>query len=772
MSKHFSRESRRYVLTGAGDVNTYALFAETLLQATSSRGRAGFIVPTGIATDESTSAFFSHVATGSRLASLFDFENSDAVFPSVHRSYKFSLLTLGAATQSEFVCFATKTEHLNDERRRFFLTPDEFALINPNSRTCPVFRSKRDAELTKKLYRAAPVLLRDDEPSTNPWGIELGRMLHMSDDSDSFQSLPGEGLVALYEAKMVHQFDHRWATYVEAPDKPGGLETVDSSPVQKADPAFTVRPRYWVPEREVLARVARVPTRVARAWLAWHAATAQAATQDSALPELLLALAAWVAGELFTRATGELEVAEGSQKRVLPHIASIEAQLKASFEPLSKALLGTGLTTKQALTEFPKWALQNLDARMSDSELEAMGQVFKQMPMEKALLDLIDEWLDRRSPQWLFGFRNIARSTDERSFIASVMPRLGVGHSMPLYQVSTAPELAAALLGMLTSLSFDYVVRQKLGGTNMTFGYVEQFPTLLPKHFEKTDLDFIVPRVLELTFTAHDLRPWADALAAFDPRSATERDQPFAWNPPRRAQLRSELDAYYARLYGLTRDELRYILDPADVMGPDYPSETFRVLKNSEMREFGEYRTQRLVLQAWDKLGAAPVQVPLAAPAVTSQFSELGMIRNEEEALLAGLIVALVESRPEGSSVSELQFLVARSANAAQYLDPSDARRFTELSSLLGISNAATQLLSRALPIVQRLESVGVLARQARAGEAAFTRGEAVPPGDVRLVPEHGDVARLLVAAESRRLESDRAGTSDSEQPSKSSGTR
>ena len=72
--------------------------------------------------------------------------------------------------------------------------------------------------------------------------------------------------------------------------------------------------------------------------------------------------------------------------------------------------------------------------------------------------------------------------------------------------------------------------------------------------------------------------------------------------PDRRALLRAELDAYYAHLYGLTRDELRYILDPADLMGPDYPSETFRVLKKNELKEFGEYRTQRLVLEAWDRL--------------------------------------------------------------------------------------------------------------------------------------------------------------------------
>jgi hypothetical protein len=77
---------------------------------------------------------------------------------------------------------------------------------------------------------------------------------------------------------------------------------------------------------------------------------------------------------------------------------------------------------------------------------------------------------------------------------------------------------------------------------------------------------------------------------------------PFAWDEDRRAQLRAELDSWYARSYGLTRDELRYILDPADVKGPDYPSETYRVLKTNEIRRFNEYRTARLVLQAWDAM--------------------------------------------------------------------------------------------------------------------------------------------------------------------------
>ena len=99
---------------------------------------------------------------------------------------------------------------------------------------------------------------------------------------------------------------------------------------------------------------------------------------------------------------------------------------------------------------------------------------------------------------------------------------------------------------------------------------------------------------MELTYTAYDLKAWAAALGY--------TDSPFPFDPERRAQLRAELDAYFAMLYGLSRDELRYILDPADAMGPDYPSETFRVLKHNEERAFGEYRTRRLVLAAWDAL--------------------------------------------------------------------------------------------------------------------------------------------------------------------------
>lgn len=551
----YAHDSGRYPLTGVGDVNTYALFAESLFQLTAPQGRAGFIVPTGIATDDSTKAYFGHISQTGRLASLLDFENSEAVFPAVHRSYKFSLMTLGAAEAAEFVCFATQVAQATDPRRRFTLTPDEFRLINPNTRTCPVFRSQRDAELTKKLYQV-PVLIREAEwvgegkdarcraPEANPWGIRFSTMFHMSNDSHLFADSPAEAHASahaphrlpLYEAKMVHQFDHRWATYVDNPDKPNGLDTNDVSPAQKADPHFTVRPRYWVDEREVLDRIARVPSRVANTWRDWQQATDAAQHNGSgsaaatALQErhtaLTLALASWVAGALFRTEAERLHAshpapspapdtgslfAEYEPNRPLTPVQQAQAainpgvkadaarwsnttvlrateateRLLASHHPLlAEALKADGTSGKKALPLFQKWALQD-DPRqglgLSSDEL-AQLQALQTPGTTRLTLDWLDAWMNRRSPRWLMGWRDICRSTDERTVIAAVVPRVGVGHKMPIirFPITVNAAISAVLYGNLCALTLDYAARQKVGGTSLTYHYLKQFPVLPP----------------------------------------------------------------------------------------------------------------------------------------------------------------------------------------------------------------------------------------------------------------------------------------------------
>jgi hypothetical protein len=159
---------------------------------------------------------------------------------------------------------------------------------------------------------------------------------------------------------------------------------------------------------------------------------------------------------------------------------------------------------------------------------------------------------------------------------------------------------------MLASLTFEFVVRQKASGTNLNFFIVEQLPLVKRNAFHEKTIDAIVTRVLELTFTSIDMKDFYDDVVAENPawdiRADFQRGFPWQWDPIKRAVLQAELDAIFARLYGLSKEDVRYMLDPKEVMGEDYPSETFRVLKDKELRQFSEYQTQRLVLEAWDKL--------------------------------------------------------------------------------------------------------------------------------------------------------------------------
>lgn len=817
----FVHASGRFPTSGFGRINLASLFAETVLQATAltANGRAGLVLPSGIATDSFTQHLFNGIAR-SGLVSLYDFENREKLFEAVDSRMKFCLMTIGKTKETKFQFFAGNPSHLTDNNRQFTLSPADFELLNPNTRTCPVFRSNADAELTKKLYRSTSVLWREAEtdeegkvirPEENPWSLQFQLMFMMNTDSHLFADAPASDsdprLLPLYEAKMIHQFDHRWATYVDNPEKPNGLDTDDVTPAQKTDPALTVRPRYWVDEREVLARIARVPTRVASAWLAWRQATDAAMSDEgeetelAALAErrtaLMLALASWVAGALLRQqATRSGATAQAPSAGLFdaPESAPVvapqatPATLKVLFSQWSSAaawattqtteqllvyqhplladvLKADGTSGKKALPLFQKWALQDDPAQglgLSADELAKL-QAW-QAPHSDAPLSLelqwLDDWMDRRSPRWLMGWRDIVRSTDERTVIASVVPRVGVGNKIPL--LFPAPHFdaaqAAALLGNLSSLALDFVARQKIGGITLNYFYMKQFPVLPPNRYTATDLAYIAPRVLELTHTAHDMQAWAsDLLAAMpsvDPRPPEQRHTPlppFPWNPERRAQVRAELDAYYARLYGLDRDELRYILDPADVMGPDYPSETFRVLQKNEMREFGEYRTQRLVLDAWDALAAGEIQRQSSISSSTLQYSEQGVVQSPKEAEFAGLIVALVQESLNGISVETIQDVLAHASLATAYLEPVEASRLNALaakSEVLGRSDA----LNLVLPFVQRLEKAGAVQRKRVGAVSIFMIGAGAIPPDVSCIPEHAEMARLMLKLEALRV--------------------
>ncbi|MGK5093224.1 N-6 DNA methylase [Deltaproteobacteria bacterium TL4] len=273
---HFIRDSNTYPLCGRGDVNTYTIFAEMNRNLLSPMGRFGCIVPSGIATDDTTKFFFQDLMEKHSLSSLYDFENREKLFPDVDSRMKFCLLTLTGlkrpATQgADFVFFAQKVEDLHEDNRHFSLTAEEIALLNPNTRTCPIFRSKRDAELTKGIYRRVPVLIKETYNSKgqvthteNPWGVKFSTMFHMTNDSGLFRTkeqLESDGWILkgnvfekrehkylpLYEGRMIHHFDHRVASMGtnECNTFRSGV-TLETSSENHMDSEYAVMPRYWV----------------------------------------------------------------------------------------------------------------------------------------------------------------------------------------------------------------------------------------------------------------------------------------------------------------------------------------------------------------------------------------------------------------------------------------------------------------------------------------------------------------------------------------------
>jgi hypothetical protein len=279
-ANHLVRNSNRYPLTAKGKINTYALFAETNRAITRERGRAGFIVPTGIATDDTTKLFFQDLVSSHHLVSLIGFDNTEGLFPTVKSSTRFCLVTLSRAadiSSIRFSFFLRSVTQMADPTFAFTLTADELARLSPNTRTCPVFRTARDCILSKSIYRRVPVLLNDAAGTDgNPWDIDFTQgLFNTTTDSGCFKSsteLEADGWVRdgnlyrrgeerclpLFEAKMAAPLNHRAMTFI-------GDAFRDVPVVDLCDANYLTLPQYWVEESRVRAEI---PAGWDRQWLA------------------------------------------------------------------------------------------------------------------------------------------------------------------------------------------------------------------------------------------------------------------------------------------------------------------------------------------------------------------------------------------------------------------------------------------------------------------------------------------------------------------------
>lgn len=285
------------------------------------------------------------------------------------------------------------------------------------------------------------------------------RILDVTNDSGLFADARSSGYVPMYEPKLMHQFDHRWATYEEG-------RTRDVLDEEKNNPRLVVQPQWWAPKAEVEVRI------------------------------------------------GE------------------------------------------------RW--------------------------------------DRK---WLLAWRDITNATNERTVIATVIPRVAVGNSAPLiFPTGEDSANIAALYGNLNAFSLDYMARQKVGGTNLNYFIIKQLPILTPNTYDDltawqpdTPLcDWIADRVLELSYTAWDLQPFAQDLGYDGP--------PYRWDPERRFEMRCELDAAYFHLYEIERDDVDYIMS------------TFPIVERKDIDAHGRYRTRDRILELYDAMASGDWRTSLDPP--------------------------------------------------------------------------------------------------------------------------------------------------------------
>ena len=473
------RASGNYPLLSGGDINLYSLFVERAMGLIKPDGFVGLLTPSGIYADKTASAFFKSISSSGRVGGLFDFENRrlgmglPPFFPDVDSRFKFCALIFGGAErrfdETECAFFLHDIETISDPNRCFALGSSDFARVNPNTGTAPIFRTRRDAEITRRIYERHPVLVdRSQGEERKAWPVRYVRMFDMTNDSHlfrtavqldsaSFYSVQGncwkrgeEMYLPLYQGRMIWHFDHRANSVRVNPESthnPYLSEPV--SEAQHADPDFLPQTQYWVPADNV----------------------------DTALPE---------------------------------------------------------------------------------------------------------------SRGYTLGFRDIARPTDVRTMIASIVPWAGYGNTAPLLVEADATD-SACLAANLNAICVDFVARQKAQGTHLNWYILEQLPVIAPEGYDQRfgdqdARDLVRDHVLRLTYTANDMAPFARDLGYDGP--------PFIWDEEERRHLRARLDALYFHLYGLSREDAGYVL------------ETFPIVRRQDEAAFGSYRTRDLILAYMNALAA------------------------------------------------------------------------------------------------------------------------------------------------------------------------
>ncbi len=460
-----AQRSGKYKFLNQARLNTYVLFTELATTLISDKGRFGLIVPSGLATDDTSKQLFNHLICNKKLIDLYDFENREGIFPNVDSRYKFCLVTCSrtpTTAEPTFAFFLHKIDEIKDPTKTFTLTEQELKILSPSTGLSPTFRTNRDKNLVLSIQKnVKPFIsqkIENEDWSNSDFLIMLrsddSAELYLSDDAVIVNEDEGSYTISenrdqawpVLESKLMHQFDHKFATFlgVSNDDKADGkARSLTTSEKNNLKP---MRPRYWI----------------------------------------------------------------GSS--------------------------------------------------------------------------IIREMLEKRSykSEWTAGYRDITNATNERTAIAAILPPGGSAQPLNAFLAESHLHAIFWVLAM-NSFIVDYVARQTIGGVHLNITTARQLPILAPSD---KSISFVVPRVLELSYTAWDLKSFANECNYLGP--------PFKWEDDRRFMIRCELDAALFHLYGIGRDDVAYIM------------ETFPIVKKKDEQKYnGAYRTKELILEIYDEMTEA-----------------------------------------------------------------------------------------------------------------------------------------------------------------------
>ena len=489
---------------GKGKAYTYKLFAEYGHALLRTQGRLGFILPSGLHSDDGTKALRQLFLEACNWEWLFGFENRNKVFP-IDSRFKFNAVVVEKGGSTAAIRTAFMRRKLEDwENAEAHVAPytlEQIERFSPRLKMILEVQSARDLEILEKIYSDSVLL---GEEGVDGWGIKYAQGdFNMTSDSALFPPRPKWEEQGYRPDEYSRWLKGDWQP-IEELWADLGVRPIDDGESPCAQPPYDriPIPRADIPEGVILAREAD-------AWI-----------RESGIEGVALPLC--------------------------------EGQMIGQFDFSQKGWVrGKG---RGAVWDPVPWERKEFKPQYLMAQSTCEGNVQEAVEGDVTYSLLWSPRLRRVS------FMDVSSATNRRTMIAAVTPPFPSGHSVALLNVSRCSALALA--AVLDSFAFDFVLRLRLSGLHASYYILEECP--LPKRRDPllATVDFLAAVAsMALPHSLLSTR-WLDAHT----HASGWLGWKASWSLKHSERLRRRcvVDSVVAQLMGLDRSDLRWLLRDSD----------------------------------------------------------------------------------------------------------------------------------------------------------------------------------------------------------------